>query len=227
MYTSPVISPASAATLEMTAPPYECPTSTTGPSRLRTRSLTAAASAATLRSGLAAAITVWPASSRGSMTPSQLDDSANAPCMRTMVGCIRGVLSIDWHHHRAWPPTRASGETPSPIPRHQTRDFPRCDECGPRATLRRMNATATNHTPSRPTAAERFEEVAPVIAYRRGAGPSVLLLVGPWLLLVLLLIPPAAVLITLFALVALPVVAVALVGALVASPFLLVRAIQR
>jgi membrane protein implicated in regulation of membrane protease activity len=90
-----------------------------------------------------------------------------------------------------------------------------------------MNATATTHTPSRPTAAERFEEVAPVIAYRRGAGPSVLLLVGPWLLLVLLLIPPAAVLITLFALVALPVLAVALVGAVVASPFLLVRALQR
>jgi len=89
-----------------------------------------------------------------------------------------------------------------------------------------MNATATTSTPSRPTAAERFEEVAPVIAYRR-AGPSVFLFVGAWLLFVLLLIPPAAVLITLFALVALPVLAVALVGAIVASPVLLVRAVQR
>jgi hypothetical protein len=90
-----------------------------------------------------------------------------------------------------------------------------------------MNATATTSRPSRPSAAERFEEVAPVIAYRRVAGPSVFLLVGPWLLLVLLLIPPAAVLITLFAVVLLPVLAFALVGAVVASPFLLARALYR
>jgi hypothetical protein len=90
-----------------------------------------------------------------------------------------------------------------------------------------MNATASTSRPSRPSAAERFEEVAPVIAYRRGAGPSVLLLVGPWLLLVMLLIPPAALLITLFAIVALPVLAFAVVCAVVASPFLLGRALYR
>jgi membrane protein implicated in regulation of membrane protease activity len=90
-----------------------------------------------------------------------------------------------------------------------------------------MNATATRPTGSRHTAAETFEEIAPVVAVRRGAGPSLFLLVGPWLLLVLLLIPPAAVLISLMLLVALPFLAVALVGAVVASPFLLVRAIQR
>jgi hypothetical protein len=100
-------------------------------------------------------------------------------------------------------------------------------EAPPASEPQRMNPTVTTSAPSRPTAVESFEEVAPVLAYRRGAGPSVLLLVGPWLLLVLLLIPPAAVLITLFALVALPVLAVALVGAVVASPFLLVRALHR
>jgi hypothetical protein len=88
-----------------------------------------------------------------------------------------------------------------------------------------MNATATTSRPPRPTAPERFEEVAPVIAYRR-SGPSLFLLVGPWLLLVLLLVPPFALLITLLAVVALPVLAVALVAAVVASPFLLARAIQ-
>jgi membrane protein implicated in regulation of membrane protease activity len=90
-----------------------------------------------------------------------------------------------------------------------------------------MNATATTPTPSRPTAAETFEEIAPVVAVRRVAGPSIVLLVGPWLLLVLLLIPPAAVLISLLVVLALPVLAVALVGAVVASPFLLARAIHR
>src|SRR5688500_2242835 len=49
-------------------------------------SLTQAASAATPRSGLATASTGWPASSRRSMTGSQLEDSANAPWTSTMVG---------------------------------------------------------------------------------------------------------------------------------------------
>ena len=90
-----------------------------------------------------------------------------------------------------------------------------------------MNATATTPRPSPPTAAERFEQIAPVIAFRRVAGPSILFLVGPWLLLVLLLIPPAAVLLTLLVVAALPFVAVGLVIGIVASPYLLVRAIHR
>jgi len=90
-----------------------------------------------------------------------------------------------------------------------------------------MNSTPHTTSPPRPTAAERFEQVAPVIAVRRAAGPSVLLLVGPWLLLVLLLIPPAAVLLTLLVVAALPFVAVALVAAVVASPYLLARALHR
>src|SRR3954452_6759373 len=53
---------------------------------VRTRSLTAAASPARLRSGLAAAITRWPSATSGSITRSQLADSAKAPWTRTMVG---------------------------------------------------------------------------------------------------------------------------------------------
>src|SRR3954453_13561759 len=60
---------------------------------VRTRSLTAAASEATPRSGLAAAITRWPCAVSRSITPSQLDDSAKAPWTRTMVGCMKQVFS--------------------------------------------------------------------------------------------------------------------------------------
>src|SRR5829696_4799221 len=53
---------------------------------VRTRSLTAAASEERPRSGLAAAITRWPSATSGSMTCSQLADSAKAPWTSTMVG---------------------------------------------------------------------------------------------------------------------------------------------
>jgi hypothetical protein len=96
-----------------------------------------------------------------------------------------------------------------------------------RGSLQRMNSTSPTTSPQRPTAPERFEQVAPVIAVRRVAGPSILLLVGPWLLLVLLLIPPAALLLTLLVALALPFVAAALVVAVLASPYLLARAIHR
>src|SRR5918994_2409365 len=59
-----------------------------GPSIDRTTSLTASASDARVRSGLAAATTGWPAPSRGSMTPFQLDESAKAPWTRMIVGVM-------------------------------------------------------------------------------------------------------------------------------------------
>jgi membrane protein implicated in regulation of membrane protease activity len=90
-----------------------------------------------------------------------------------------------------------------------------------------MNATATTPQSSRPTAAERFEEIAPVFSAGRGAGPSVFVLVGPFLLLVLLLVPPFAFLVVILAAVALPFVAAALVVAVVASPYLMFRAVHR
>ena len=74
-----------------------------------------------------------------------------------------------------------------------------------------------------PTVPDLLQRVLPEIFFVPVAGPPVILLLGPWLLLVLLLIPPAAFLITLLlVLVAGAGVLVAL-GALIASPYLLVR----
>ncbi len=66
-----------------------------------------------------------------------------------------------------------------------------------------------------------------MIGSPRVAGPSMLFLVGPWLLLVSLLIPPVAVLLTLLVAMALALGAAGLVIAVLASPYLLVRALHR
>jgi hypothetical protein len=95
------------------------------------------------------------------------------------------------------------------------------------ASLQHMNSTPPTTSQQRPTAADRFEQVAPVIAVRRVAGPSIALLVGPWLVLVLLLIPPAALLLTVLVALALPFVAAALVVGVLASPYLIGRAVHR
>jgi hypothetical protein len=71
--------PAPGSTFVMTAPPYECPVSTTGPSTLRTRSLSAAESAAMPRNGFAQAMTRCPATVSGATIPFQLDEAAQAP----------------------------------------------------------------------------------------------------------------------------------------------------
>jgi hypothetical protein len=65
-----------------------------------------------------------------------------------------------------------------------------------------------------------FAEVAPAIGAPTLYGPPVVFLLGPWLLLVLLLIPPAAFLLTI-GLAA--VVLAGLAALLVAFPYLLVR----
>jgi hypothetical protein len=71
-----------------------------------------------------------------------------------------------------------------------------------------------------PTAAQRFDEAAPVIGAPPLYGPPVSFVVGAWVLLVLLIIPPAAFLITLVLVAAVP---AALGVVLVAPPYLLVR----
>jgi hypothetical protein len=68
----------------------------------------------------------------------------------------------------------------------------------------------------RPTVCELLQRVVPGIFFVPLAGPPVILLLGPWLILVLLIIPPAAFLITL----------VLVLGALIASPYLVVRNLQ-
>jgi hypothetical protein len=78
----------------------------------------------------------------------------------------------------------------------------------------------------RPTVRELLQRVVPGIFFVPLAGPPVILLLGPWLLLVLLIIPPAAFLITLVLVLAVAAGVVFALGALIASPYLLVRHLQ-
>ncbi len=74
-----------------------------------------------------------------------------------------------------------------------------------------------------PTVGEILQDVLPLIFFVPVAGPPAILLLGPLLLLVLLLIPPAALLITLVAVLLLVGGLLVALGALIASPYLLVR----
>ena len=81
-------------------------------------------------------------------------------------------------------------------------------------------------SPDPPTIAERFGETVPLISAPAFFGPPVMFLLGPWMLLVLLLIPPAAVLITLMVIMLLGAGLLVTLGALIASPYLLVRHVR-
>jgi hypothetical protein len=78
-------------------------------------------------------------------------------------------------------------------------------------------------SPDRPTWSERLGETVPLISAPAFFGPPVIFLLGPWLLLVLLLVPPAAFLITLAVVTAVGAALLAALGAVIASPYLLVR----
>jgi hypothetical protein len=89
-----------------------------------------------------------------------------------------------------------------------------------RRDVRRHDRAAADE---RPSGRELLQQVVPEIFFVPLAGPPVILLLGPWLLLVLLIIPPAAFLITLVLVLAVAAGLVFALGALIASPFLLVR----
>lgn len=74
-----------------------------------------------------------------------------------------------------------------------------------------------------PSFRERLEEVLPMIDAPAFFGPPISFLFGPWLLLVLLLIGPAALLITFVLAVAVAAAVVVVLVALIGSPYLLVR----
>ena len=74
-----------------------------------------------------------------------------------------------------------------------------------------------------PGLGERLGEVLPLVFFVPLAGPPAVLLVGPLLLLTLLLIPPAALLITFVVAFLVAAGFLAALGALIASPYLLVR----
>jgi len=78
-------------------------------------------------------------------------------------------------------------------------------------------------SPDRPTWGEWPGETVPLFSAPAFFGPPVMFVLGPWLLVVLLLVPPAAFLITLVVVVLLGAGLLAALGALIASPYLLVR----
>jgi hypothetical protein len=83
-----------------------------------------------------------------------------------------------------------------------------------------------HHRPAareRPTVRELLQRVVPGIFFIPLAGPPVILLLGPWLVLVLLIIPPAAFLITLVLVLAVAAGLLFALGAIIASPYLLLR----
>jgi len=83
----------------------------------------------------------------------------------------------------------------------------------------RDRSAASEH----PDLRERLGEVLPLVFFVPLAGPPAVLLVGPLLLLTLLLIPPAALLITFVVAFLVAAGFLAALGALIASPYLLVR----
>jgi membrane protein implicated in regulation of membrane protease activity len=89
------------------------------------------------------------------------------------------------------------------------------------STAPHLTPAATQSPPRRPSAAEKFADVAtPLAAAPAFYGPPVLFLFGPWLLLGLVLVPWVG---PLIALALVLVLAVVLLAVLIVSPFLLVR----
>ena len=88
----------------------------------------------------------------------------------------------------------------------------------PIASRRRRSAS-----PDPPTLGELLQTTAPLINAPAFYGPPVIFLLGPWLLLVLLLIGPFAVIVTGVLLLAVAAGLLVLFAAVVASPYLLIR----
>jgi hypothetical protein len=83
-----------------------------------------------------------------------------------------------------------------------------------------------NHTPRHTSEVETFAEAAAVVAAPAIYGPPISFLLGPWLLLVLLLAPPFALLFTIVLVLAVAAVLIVAAGLVLASPYLLVRHLQ-
>lgn len=89
---------------------------------------------------------------------------------------------------------------------------------GPIAPRPRGSATA-----GRPTWGEVFDERAPIIGAPAFFGPPISFILGPWLLLVLLLIGPFALVLTVLLAMAVAAGLLAVFVAVIASPYLLIR----
>ncbi|HXD58619.1 MAG TPA: hypothetical protein VN606_11905 [Thermoleophilaceae bacterium] len=78
-------------------------------------------------------------------------------------------------------------------------------------------------TTDSPTPKDILERIAESLGFVFLAGPPVAFLLVPWLIVVLLIIPPAALLLTLVAVVVVVGAVLAAIGAIIASPYLIVR----
>lgn len=101
---------------------------------------------------------------------------------------------------------------------HPTHEPPQSAIPRPIAARRRGSASH-----DRPTWGETLLATAPIVGSPAFFGPPIIFVLGPWLLLVLLLIPPAAFLITLVLVAIATAGLLVALGALVASPYLLVH----
>jgi len=87
---------------------------------------------------------------------------------------------------------------------------------------RNARAVASAH----PTVAEILAETDDLVEFVPVAGPPVVLVLGPWVFLALMLAGPFAVLVAFVVMVFAATVLVGLTGALIASPYLLVRRLR-
>jgi hypothetical protein len=95
------------------------------------------------------------------------------------------------------------------------------DAASPEATRRGSSATS-----ARLTWLEIVDERAPLIGAPAFFGPPIIFVLGPWLLVVLLLIGPFALILTLLLVLAGAAGLLAMCVAVIASPYLLVRRLQ-
>ena len=91
------------------------------------------------------------------------------------------------------------------------------------ATPHPLAVVAGSTSPDRPSWGQVFAQTAPIIGAPAFFGPPVIFVLGPWLLLVLLLIGPFALILTLLLVMALAGALLAVFVAVIASPYLLIR----
>ena len=101
---------------------------------------------------------------------------------------------------------------------HLTHAPPRSATPRPIAPRRRGSAS-----PERPTWGELFPAAAPLVGAPAFFGPPVIFVLGPWMLLVLLLIGPFAAMVTVVLALAVAAGMLAVLVAVLASPYLLIR----
>ena len=109
-------------------------------------------------------------------------------------------------------------------PRSMNTSAPQLTHAPPQsATLRPIAPRRPGSTsPDRPTWGEVFDERAAFIGTPAFFGPPIIFVLGPWLLLVLLLIGPFALILTLLLVLALAAALLAVLVAVIASPYLLI-----